>query len=238
VRTMYDACDYLRPPADAAMVAGYVSGGCQWSPAAWSAWSKAITVRIDTVAAIGTGVVLDVERGDATPEDAPNWCAQARQRGVTPTVYCSQSNVAAVLAACKLHGVPAPLIWMALWDGVAEVPAGCIAKQYTNDASAGYDISAVADYWPGVDPAPSPVVEVEPMHLFVIPMPTGVWCLYEASGRYSHVVSSDDIAAIKASGGTGPEPLTQAQHEVYLATFITPPANAALAPAVSGGTTA
>lgn len=154
MRTMYDACNPIRPPADASMVAGYVSGGCEWSPAAWQLWAKALRVRIATGANVDDGVVLDVERGDATPADAPGWCARAQLRGVTPTVYTSASNVAAVLAACKVHDVPAPLIWVAQWDGVATVPAGCIAKQYRNDVAAGYDVSAVADYWPGVDPAP------------------------------------------------------------------------------------
>lgn len=232
---MYDACDYLRPPADASMVAGYVSGGCEWPAVAWHAWSRALTVRIATGANVDDGVVLDVERGDATPADAPGWCARARLRGVTPTVYTSTSNVQAVLAACKLHDVPAPLLWVANWSDGPVIPAGAIACQYDNDAARGYDISVVADYWPGVDPAPSPVVKDGPMHLFVVPMPVGVWCLYEASGRYSHVTSQADIDSIKASGGTGPEPLTAEQHAVYLATFITPPADAALAPATSGG---
>ena len=118
---------------------------------------------------------------------------------------------------------------------VAAVGAKIDSRLLDHDLHEGVvDVSVVAEYWPGVDPVPQPVTEVESMHLFVVPMPTGVWCLYEVSGRYAHIVSSADITALQKSGATGPEPLSAAQHAVYLATFATPSNMAQLAPPCAG----
>ncbi len=62
------------------------------------------------------------------------------------TIYCNASTVAAVKSAFKAAGVSVPQFWVADWDGVAEVPAGAVAKQYKS--TAGYDVSAVAAHWP------------------------------------------------------------------------------------------
>lgn len=174
MRTMYDACNPARIPRTATMVAGYLVGNCAWSEAAWITWSHARQVRIATIASLNEGQVLDVERGDATPELAVGWCARARARGQTPTVYCSSSNVEAVLEACELHRVAAPLLWVAHWDGVAELEPGWVAKQHTNDAAGGYDVSCAADYWPGVDPVPDPPAPT--------PEDTDMWLYQAANG--------------------------------------------------------
>jgi|ERR1700733_1164738 len=168
-RTMYDACDPSHIPADAVMVAGYIYGPCRWSPAEWARFPGAVHVRIATVASLNDGAVLDVESGDASPDLAVGWCARARLRGQTPTVYCNAATVDAVLAAFKAHDIVAPLLWIAQWDGDATVPSNAIAKQYVNDAGAGYDMSVVADHWPGVDVAPAPpptVTEVPEMWMY------------------------------------------------------------------------
>ncbi|GLY65481.1 hypothetical protein [Amycolatopsis taiwanensis] len=49
-----------------------------------------------------------------------------------------------------------PHCWVARYDGVANLPVGCVAKQYINPPGSGghFDLSAVADFWPGIDPAP------------------------------------------------------------------------------------
>lgn len=197
---MYDACNYTRPPRDAEMVAGYLNGGCRWPAQAFTYWEAARIVRIATNATMNAGAVLDVERGDATPNDAPGWCARARQRGQVPTVYTSQANVPAVLAACKLHGVAPPLIWMAWWNGVASVPPGCIAKQYANVDAKGYDLSAVADYWPGVDPAPQPISEVSRVYPYIITNAHSGDFLVNADRTLVPLGSSADVLAYQAAG--------------------------------------
>jgi hypothetical protein len=218
---MYDACNPLRVPIGAQLVAGYIFGNCAWPDYAWARWPNARHVRIATVASLNDGQVLDVERSDATPDDAPGWCARARLRGQVPTVYTSASQVQAVLDACKLHAVPAPLLWVAQWDDIAELPGNAIAKQYRNDNAAGFDTSVVADHWPGVDPAPQPSHKDEPMHLFQLEGKADIYVLFEYSGRYVAVGDGDDVAALVAAGATAVQPISPTFHARLLTAFPT-----------------
>jgi hypothetical protein len=71
------------------------------------------------------------------------------------TVYCNTSEWPQVRAAFQNAGVTEPNYWVAQYDNNPTIPAGAVAKQYIGDYQ-GYDKSVVADYWPGVDPAPAP----------------------------------------------------------------------------------
>jgi hypothetical protein len=155
VRTLYDSITATDIPTGAQMVAGYVNGTFQWSDADWARFPNATKVRIATRAWINDGHVLDVETGDAVPGQAPAWVEMRRAAGVDPTVYCNASTQVAVQAAFNAAGVPQPHYWIAHYDNVPTLPPGAVAKQYINDPISGghYDLSVVADYWPGVDPA-------------------------------------------------------------------------------------
>jgi hypothetical protein len=159
-RTMFDSITATDIPASARLVAGYVQADPSfgWSDADWARFPAAVKVRIATRAWINDGHVLDVETGDATPVQAPGWAQMRRAAGVDPTVYCNGSTLGAVQAAFAAAGIPEPHYWIAHYDNVPVVPAGVVAKQYINDPASGghYDLSAVADYWPGVDPEPAP----------------------------------------------------------------------------------
>jgi hypothetical protein len=145
---MYDACNYLNIPKGV-MAAGYLNGICKWPAAAWVKFPQAVQICTNPI--LNIGVVLDVETGDATPQNAPAWVAKRRAAGVDPTVYMNASTWPAVIAAFKADGVTEPHYWVAHYDGIATIPAGAIAKQYRNSVAPGYDLSIVADYWPGVD---------------------------------------------------------------------------------------
>lgn len=109
-----------------------------------------IPVTIGRTAA-ARGMVLDVETGDATPADAYTWCRNYPGSNTDLTIYCNSSSWAAVKSA--LAGLTTkPNYLIAQYDNIATIPAGAIGKQYKN--TAGYDESVVANYWPGVDPAP------------------------------------------------------------------------------------
>lgn len=150
MRTMYDSVTPGNIPADAQMVAGYVDGAYAWSAADWARFPAAVHVPIAVFPSTNDGVVLDVEQGDATPQQAPGWVQMRRAAGVDPTVYCSESAWPAVQAAFKAAGVAQPHYWVAAYPGEgAVVPAGAVAHQY-QDAGP-YDLSVVVDYWPGVD---------------------------------------------------------------------------------------
>jgi hypothetical protein len=156
-RKMYDSTRALDIPADAQMVAGYVDGAYKWSGSDWQHWAHVRGVGIATSAATNDGRVLDVETGDATAIQAPGWVTMRRAAGVDPSVYCNLSTWASVRQAFQRLNVPEPYYWIASWDEVYAPLADAIAKQYDHPPHSGghYDLSWVADYWPGVDPPPS-----------------------------------------------------------------------------------
>jgi hypothetical protein len=111
-------------------------------------------VGIATQAAYNVGQVLDVERYDATPDQAPGWVQRRRAAAVDPSVYCNASTWPSVRQAFADAQVAEPHYWIAKYDGNASIPTDAVAKQHTN--TAGWDESSVADYWPGVDGAGPP----------------------------------------------------------------------------------
>lgn len=157
MRTMFDSIRAANIPADAQMVAGYVDEYTipKWTAAEWQRFSRAVKVRIVKKASTNDGHVLDVEPRLATPEQAPGWVAMRRRAGLaTPVIYCNASTWPTVQAAFRQQGVAQPLYWIAHYDGRVELPEldgiRAIAKQHTGDTN-GYDLSCVADHWPGVD---------------------------------------------------------------------------------------
>lgn len=156
MRTMYDgiADDAHLIPADAQMVAGYVDGLYRWSDTHWALFPHAIKVRIAVFATTDDGVVLDCEKGNCTPAESVDWTLMRRKAGVDPTVYCGRNTWwADIQAAHRARGVPQPHYWVADYSvdqTNPAIPAGAIALQYADKGS--YDLSVVADHWPGVDP--------------------------------------------------------------------------------------
>lgn len=135
------------------LVAGYLNGAIsQWSQADWDRHAGHSTlVRITVFASVNAGHVLDVEKGDATPAEAPGWVWRRRAAGTDPTVYCSESAWPAVRQAFANAGVPEPHYWVAAYPGEGStiIPSGAIAHQWIDRGP--YDESIVADSWPGVD---------------------------------------------------------------------------------------
>lgn len=154
-RTMFDGVNASRLPTNAQLVAGYVDGLYAWSAADWARFPDAVKVRIAVFSSTNDGEVLDIEPGDATPAESVDWVLMRRRAGVDPTVYVNTSTWPAVRACFEARGVAEPHYWVAQYDGVPALPAGAVAKQYYNNDQAGYDLSVVADYWPGIDSAPA-----------------------------------------------------------------------------------
>lgn len=164
-RTMYDALSTQAAaiPADAELVAGYIDAGPvpaapPWGPAEWALFPHAIHVGIATQPGTNAGDVLDVEAGDATPDQAPGWVSMRRAAGASPSVYCSASAWPTVRAAFAAAGVAEPPYWIASYSQPPDtsIPAGAVAHQWGGPASGAYDVSTVADHWPGIDPPPAP----------------------------------------------------------------------------------
>lgn len=178
MRTMYDSVSASAIPTDADIVAGYVDGAYVWSDSDWARFPRSRKVRIAVFSDTNDGHVLDVEQGNATPAEAPGWVLDRRRAGVDPTVYCSLSIWTDLRNAFTHANVAQPHWWIAHYDNVVTIPVGAVAKQYADDTMVGqhYDLSAVADYWPGVDPKPFNSREDDDMiHLVKLADDPTVW---------------------------------------------------------------
>lgn len=196
MRTMYDAVNAKNIPVDAAMVAGYIDTiriPC-WTQADWDRFPRAVKVRIAKKHDTNDGHVLDVEVGDATPAQAPDWAGMRRAAGVDPTIYCNRSTWPAVQAAFTAAKVAQPHFWIATATGTAVIPAGAVAAQYSLDVAPGIDISVVADFWPGVDSAEdtiTPSSTGEDLAMHVIPAnPVDDFVSVPADGKGSLFIAS------------------------------------------------
>lgn len=150
MRTMADAIEASQLPTGCDLYAGYVNG--QWPSYGpiKARFPEKIVVSI-TINASTPAIVLDVETGDATPTQAPGWVHVMRAAGVTPTIYCSLALWTTVRRLFERVNEPEPNWWIAAYPGCgASLYATSVAHQYQN--ANGYDLSVVADYWPGVDP--------------------------------------------------------------------------------------
>lgn len=162
---MYDSTNPADIPTTAPIVAGYIDGLYKWSPADWARFPNAKHVTIAVSPDTNDGMVLDVENGDATPDQAPGWCSLRRFAGVKPTIYCSASSIDAVVKSFEEQSVPQPMFWVADWTGHPHLYPGSVATQYANPPASGgnYDSSMTNDVWPdGVTPAPTPQPTPQP----------------------------------------------------------------------------
>lgn len=190
MRFMYDSINVARLPATAKMFAGYVNGRWPTFNTLRAAYPRATCISIAVTVDVDADV-LDVEKGDAYPTQAPAWVVRQRNRGATPTVYCSLNTWPEVKQAFADAGVDEPLYWIAHYDGMSAIPDGAIAKQYTGGD--GYDLSSVADYWPGIDP--EPVLEDEEM--LMVRTPDGEIDL-ALGGVLVHLEPGEDAALAQA----------------------------------------
>ena len=158
-RTMYDAVTVGNIPQSATMVAGYVDGNYKTVPALRRRFPKAKIVTITVLGGDLTANVVDIETGDCTPASGVAWAKRRLAAGYHPTLYMNASTWPAVKAEVHRQGLDGKVsYWVAQYDNHPVIPAGAVAKQYIDHGPHGenVDISVVADYWPGVDPKPTP----------------------------------------------------------------------------------
>lgn len=149
-RQMFDAVDASALPAGAPLYAGYIDGAYANVAQIRARFPHATVVDIAVFSSTNGGHVLDVENGDATPNEAPGWVQRRRAADVDPSVYCNSSTWPVVRSAFQAAGIAEPHYWIAQYDNDPTIPAGAVAKQYTDNGP--YDSSSVADIWPGIDP--------------------------------------------------------------------------------------
>ena len=203
-RVMYDGVEADSVPAGAAIYAGYVDGNWQSFDALVSEYPAALHVSV-CVTSADSARVLDVESGDASPDEAPAWASRQRAAGNPyPVVYMNESTWSSVRSAFSAQGVAAPLYWVADYvddpTKVPDIPDGAIALQYYDYG--GYDASVVADYWPGLDAAPvtaSPYDEDEYMQIEPLSVHPGEYAFAFAPDMTEMVLVADGYGNPPAS---------------------------------------
>src|SRR5579859_3816050 len=148
-QTMYDSDNPDAIPSGV-NAAGYISGyaAVAWLSRGFARFPNAR--RINVTPLIDGGDTFDVENGDLLPWEAPEAVQKARARGVVdPWVYLSYDLWAPTRTEFEQRGIPEPLWWVALYDGIAVLIPGAIAKQYADPAripgNPHYDLSVCAD---------------------------------------------------------------------------------------------
>lgn len=126
---MFDSIDVGQLPADGENFAAYVDGH-------WPNWSEVVqrfpgaNVLSIAVNPAGDAECLDIETGDATPEDAAAWYVRQLGRGVArPCLYADASTMADVITAIQAARIlrPAVRLWSAHYTGSAHIcgPSSC-----------------------------------------------------------------------------------------------------------------
>lgn len=103
--TMYDSIDVGQIPSNARAVAGYVGGRWPTFAALAQAFPHAQRLSI-AISASESAACLDIEQGDARPEQAAEWVRwQLGNRQVRPVLYASASQIDAILASLEAAGI-------------------------------------------------------------------------------------------------------------------------------------
>ena len=129
--TMFDSVNITHIPKTAQYVAGYVNGNWPTFNSLVKEFPTAVCVSID-VNGSAIADVLDVEVGDATPEQSVAWVVKMRKLGRPGIVYCSRSLMPAVQHYFIAANVAQPYFWIADWTNEAHLVAGSVATQWAD----------------------------------------------------------------------------------------------------------
>jgi hypothetical protein len=139
---MIDTVNAARITGRPRVVAGYIDGRYAWDRADWALPPVRGAIKnLITVTGLLIGNTADVENGDMTPADAPDWIRAKQEAGHRgATIYCQRSRLEEVWAAC--HDLDY-YIWVADWTGEPHQVPGTIATQYANLPEPDIDLSSV-----------------------------------------------------------------------------------------------
>lgn len=154
---MYDSITAEDIPLNAPAVAGYIDGKYAWSDSDWNRFSTWRKLRIAVLASTNDGHVLDVETGDATPEQAPGWVKMRKEAGlIRPLLYFPQSNLTTVKEKLTSAEERAEF-WIGAWVTTGPYQADeAWGTQFDHPPHSGghFDLSLVDEsYW---DATPTP----------------------------------------------------------------------------------
>ena len=132
--TMYDSTTVSEIPANPEAVAGYVGGHWPTYPELVARFPRAKRLSI-AVNASEDASCLDIEAGDATPQEALAWLQRQHNRGVKcPCLYASLDSMPAVKAAISTVPRSRYRLWVADYTFFEHLPEGYDACQWTDKA--------------------------------------------------------------------------------------------------------
>lgn len=134
--TMYDSVDLSQVPANAQAVAVYVDGRFANVAQARARFPKAHILSI-AVFARDDADCLDIERGNATPDQAAGWAARQFARGLKrPCLYASASVMQVILESVSAAGISrdALRLWSAHYTMKSHVCGPRSCREMTRDA--------------------------------------------------------------------------------------------------------
>ena len=153
-RLMYDAIYPDKAPKDGQIYAGYIDGNPNWRSYNYfkKLYPQALVVSISVTGALSANV-YDVESGNLLPQDVVPILKRERAAGNNPTIYCNLSNHDTIISDILAAGLSQPPYWIAHYTEQSHFEPGSVATQWGSES--GYDVSTVADFWPGVDAQPT-----------------------------------------------------------------------------------
>ena len=178
--TMFDAIDVSLIPSDAQAVAGYTSGRWPTYGTLVTRFPRAHVLSI-AIDAAHDADCLDIEQGDAVPEQAAGWTARQLARGITrPCLYASVSVMPRILGAMRAAGVSrgSLRLWSAHYGNGEHIcgPASCRevsepvdGTQWTDNARGmSLDQSLLADDFFGKTVPADPAAYLTPAEMSTI----------------------------------------------------------------------
>jgi hypothetical protein len=182
---MADSVTVANLPATGFDLYGAYVDGAYANYAAAEARFPGKVVPIAVLSSTDNGIVGDCEPGAIwPPQKAVDWITMRRADGVDPSLYCSYGVWTNVQIAFNNVGVRWPHFWIADYPGIGPLLyPGTVAHQWVDWGP--YDESVVADYWPGVDPAPGPNLKGDDM-IASTPKGDGYWVLKPDGSIYAY----------------------------------------------------
>lgn len=133
---MYDSTDVGEIPNNAKAVAGYVGGRWPTFRELLRKFRHAYHISI-AISAAENAECLDIENGDAIPQEAPGWVRRQKSRGIRrPILYANLSTMPAVILYLKRAGIALSEVrlWVAHYTGTPHIPEGFDACQFEDNA--------------------------------------------------------------------------------------------------------
>lgn len=174
-RRMADSINPLDCPPGFDLYGGYDDGAWPDAAAIAARFPGKTVIRFTVNPADNEGDCIDVENGDANPQQAPGWIVRRRQAGHGgPLVYCSEAVWPTVRACFNQQDVSEPSYFIAGYPGSVGpnlYPGPCVGHQWIDRGP--YDESVVVDYLPGIDPAPTSAPSTPSHEEIIMGLPTG-----------------------------------------------------------------